>query len=300
MVSASRTHPVLTHRALLAYYDEFVRSLANGRPETRGTYARALREYLRWNARKARVQIRSEDVNRYRTYLMQKRKLRAASVSTYLTALRRFCAYLVERGVLTANPAMLVAGSPRPRRHSREVLGAEEVSRLQAAVRGNDERSLRDRAWIALMLGCGLSEIEIIRADVGDLIEHEGGPALRVQGKGRSSKDALVTLADEVRQAITAYLATRAALESHLPLFTSAGNRTRGQRMTTRGVRDRINAYLSQAGIRRGRRKISPYSLRHTAAAMLAARGASAAEIRQRMRLGTEATAKLYLQQTHS
>ena len=69
--------------------------------------------------------------------------------------------------------------------------------------------------------------------------------------------------------------------------------------MTTRGVRDRVTHYLVRAGLKgEGPRRISPYSLRHTAALLMAGDGASADEIRDRMRLGSLATAMLYINQS--
>ena len=72
--------------------------------------------------------------------------------------------------------------------------------------------------------------------------------------------------------------------------------------MTTRALRDRINMYLEMAGLRtrENRDRITAYSLRHTAAALLARGGASADEIRQRMRFGTVETAHLYIQATQA
>jgi site-specific recombinase XerC len=155
---------------------------------------------------------------------------------------------------------------------------------------------MRDYAFIKLMIGCALSEIEIVRADVGDLRSDDGCPGLVVQGKGCIAKDARVDLPADVVECIAIYLAVRGDVAPSDPLFTSAGNRTRGMRMTTRGVRDRVNSYLESTGIKQGRlRKITPYSLRHTAAAIMAEHGATADEIRRRLRLGSLATAMLYL-----
>ncbi len=71
--------------------------------------------------------------------------------------------------------------------------------------------------------------------------------------------------------------------------------------MTTRGVRDRVNASLTAAGVKQGKlRRVTPYSLRHTAALLMARNGATADEIRRRMRLGSNATAQLYLQYDHT
>jgi site-specific recombinase XerD len=270
------------------------------RPETRGTYGRALREFVRWYPAGERPgRISTADIVRYKRHLTARRRLSAVSVSTYLTALRRFCDYLVRRKVMRENPALRVGGNSRPRRHTRSILTPAEVDVLMSVVDRSGERGRRDFAFITLMLGCGLSEIEIIRADSGDRFESAGGIALRVQGKGRRLKDQTVLLAPEVVAALDAYLALRPGLAPEDPIFASAGNRTRGQRMTTRGVRDRVSHYLVRAGLTGdGERRITPYSLRHTAAVRMAGEGATAAEIRDRMRLGSVATAMLYIHQS--
>jgi site-specific recombinase XerD len=281
---------------LAQQYESFVRSLRGGKPETRGTYARALREFLRWFPRDRAFRFRVADVQRYKRYLTVRRKLTPVSVSTYLTALRRFCGFLVDRKVLSGNPAKFVAGNARPATHSREYLAVEDIGAVLAAVEQSDLRGQRDYAMILLMVRCALSEIELVRADAGDIALREGLWQMAVQGKGRMAKDALVPLPPEVKEAIDRYLATRGAAEPGDPLFASAGNRTRGGRMTTRGVRDRITVHLSAAGVRPTTGgKITPYSLRHTAAILMARDGATADQIRDRMRLGSLTTALVYL-----
>lgn len=292
--------PTITAEDLRQFYGHFARSLDQVMPETRATYVRSLREFARWHKSKKVVSLSVSDVKRYQKYLIEERRLAAASVSTYLTALRRFLGYLVERGALPQNPAVAVAGGPRPVSHSRGSLSPSEVKAMIAVINPDHFLGCRDLAIVYLMLGCGLSEIEIVRANVGDLMA-SGGHTLRVQGKGRRTKDAIVRMHAETYDAVARYLATRKSPRWEDPLFESAGNRTRGMRMTTRGIRDRVSRYLDLAGIVRGRRdRISPYSLRHTAGIMLAEAGATADEIQHQMRLGTPATATLYLKKPPS
>lgn len=299
MARTPHTRRMLASTPLARQYDGFLKSLRHVRPETRGTYGRALREFVRWYSRRRHGRITTADVERYKRHLTSGKRLSAVSVSTYLTALRRFCDYLVRRNVLRENPAIPVGGNSRPRVHSRDSLTHAEVETLLAVVERSDERGLRDFAFLKLMLGCALSEIEIIRADVGDRVEGADGTVLRVQGKGRLRKDQVVMLAPDVVAAIDAYCALRPGLRAEDPLFASAGNRTRGERMTTRGVRDRVSHYIVRAGLKGdGGRRITPYSLRHTAALLMAGEGASAGEIRDRMRLGSIATAMLYINQS--
>lgn len=293
----------LSFRSLQKYQEGFLRSLRRKRPETRGTYERALRGFLQWFQEDAHCRFRVEDIERYKRYLLKKRKLSEVSISTYLTAVRRLCDFLVRERVLADNPGRLVGGSHRPLSHSRAVLTPAEVQALFEVISTDtaqdaDERSLRDLAFVKLMLACGLSEIEIVRADVEDLRRQGEATVLWVQGKGRVRKDASVALMPEVSSIIERYLAYRGALRPTDPLFASAGNRTRGDRMSTRGVRERVNRCLGAAGVKQGKKgKVTPGSLRHTAALLMAASGATADEIRERMRLGSIETAMLYVNQ---
>jgi len=237
-----------------------------------------------------------QEIVQYKRYLAAGRKLSPVSVSTYLTALRRFGEYLAHRGTIARNAALEVRGNSRPRLHTRAFLSPEQVGALLASVGRGDERGKRDFAFMKLMLGCALSEIEIIRANIGDLTRNEEGAFLAVQGKGRTKKDQTVRVPEDVCGSLEDYLLARPASGSAEPLFTSAGNRTRGKRMTTRGVRGPGYA-LPPADWNRGAdgRHVTPYSLRHTAARFLAGTGASADAIREHLRLGSLATARLYL-----
>lgn len=289
-------------RRLEASVDSFLHALRSRRPETRGTYRRALREFLRWSGRRHSLQLGVEEINAYKRYLALQRRLSTASVSTYLTAVRRLCGYLQQTGALAVNPALAVSGNPRPRTHARSALDARQAKALLHSLTGEDERGLRDAAVIRLMLRCALSDAEIVRLDRGDLRQRNGRWTLAVQGKGRVSKDATIELPDDVRDALRAYLRRRAEIPEDGPLFLSAGNSSRGRRMTTRAVRDRVNEYLEHTGLRtaRTRQRVTPRSLRHTAALLMAAEGASPDEIRDRLRLGTLQTARVYLQAARS
>lgn len=293
----------VSFRLLNDYFNAFCHELRKKRPETRGTYERALRGFLRWFVIDKKFGFLVKDIERYKKYLTKDRKLSEVSVSTYLTALRRFCQYLVDIKVLEKNPAKDVGGNRRPTSHSREVLSHRDVDALLAALDRSSEIGLRDCTIVRMMLGCGLSEIEVVRANVDDIKTVDGKSVIFVQGKGRDIKDEQVAIPEDVKSTIDEYLALRnvsngSKLDDDQPLFLGAGNRTRGQRMSTRGIRERINYYLDVAGIKRGRvRRLTPYSLRHTAALMMVESGATVEELKQRMRLGSIATAMIYFQQ---
>lgn len=278
--------------------DHFIDGLIDKKPETRGTYQRALRQFLGWCQMNRGFNFHPTAVERYKKYLTDKKQLSDVSVSTYLTAVRRFCQHLVEQGIIEHNPAKFIEGNKRPSTHSRSALNQDEIIKLLDSIDPSTPRGVRDFAMIKTMLGCGLSEIEMIRANVGDLKRKNGQHVLLVQGKGHNAKDETVAIPPDAKTAMDRYIALRESVTDNQPLFLSAGNKVRGKRMTTRGISERVNYYLKRAGIKRNRsRRLTPCSLRHTAAMMMVDAGATPEEIQRRMRLGSIATAMIYVNQ---
>lgn len=267
--------------------------LAGKSPETIGTYRRTLNEFERYFVReRGRFQFRSSDIEGYKTYLMEERELSQVSVSTYLTAIRRLCQYLVSRGDLPDNPARTVKGNRRPSTHSRGVLKESDVDALFEAVEGHSLIERRDRAMMALMVYAGLSEIELVRADCEDLEQNLLGWFLRVQGKGHTAKDQQVPLDTPAIEALQPYLDARDRMRPTDPLFVSHGHRSDGSRLNTRTVRSRVNVHLKAARLKKP--GISPHSLTHTAPLIWLNEGKPLEEVRQRMRHGTLDTTMIY------
>ena len=279
--------------------DGFVNEyLASKSKETAGTYRRTLNEFERFFALQLQrppheqFRFREADVEAYKRHLTETRELSQVSVSTYLTGLRRFCQYLVDRGDLTVNPARAVKGNRRPTEHTRRVLGAADVETLLEAVDTDTLIGLRDRALMALMVYAGLAEIELVRADVEDLEQTLLGHLLRVQGKGHTEKDQQVALDPPAADALERYLDARAGRRPADPLFVSHGRRSDGERLNTRSVRSRVNLHLKAAGLKRP--GITPHSLTHTAPLIWLRDGMSLDEVRRRMRHGTLDTTMIY------
>jgi integrase/recombinase XerC len=268
--------------------------------ETVGTYRRSLNEFERWFVRgKGTCRFRTEDIEDYKTYLMEERGLHQVSVSTYLTAVRRLCQFLVDAGLLAENPAKAVKGNRRPVSHSRQFLSEQDIAQLLTSMDqqldSSDEIAKRDRAIVYAMLFAGLSEIEIVRCNVQDLEQTLMGWYLRIQGKGHTIKDQQVPIDPPVMDALRLYLDTRGRITPESPLFVSHGHRSDGQRLNTRSVRSRINHHLKEAGIKRG--GITPHSLTHTAALIWLNDGLSIEDVKQRMRHGTLDTTMIYFRQ---
>ena len=288
----SQTIPL---QKLLILHSDYVNELQKRTPETRGTYERTLREFMRWIRNEPEINFSVKDVERYKKFLLTKRKLSPVSVTMYLSSVRKFLDFLVKGGALTENSARQVKGGTQQTELTRRSISVQEVQRLVLAIERKDEIGFRDFAIVKLMVSCGLSEIELVRADIGDMKVKKDVIVLALQAKGMTSKELIVPLPKDAQEALKSYLGYRSRARETDPLFMSAGNRTRGRRMTSRGIRERINFYLNAAGIKNGAmRKITPLSLRNTAIKMMIDQGAEVDEIKKRFRIVKDSTVKLY------
>lgn len=273
--------------------EDFLREYLKGKsPATIGTYRRALNEFERWFVTQKPFVFDVPHIKKYKAFLTSDRKLHQVSVSTYLTAVRRLCQYLVDIGILDSNPAASVKGNRRPSTHSRSVLKINEVDDLIKSIIPGNQIEKRDAAIVNVMLYAGLSEIEIVRADIQDLEQTLMGWYLRVQGKGHTDKDQQVPIDPPVMVEIRKYLDTRGPIRPEMPLFVSHGHRSDGKRLNTRSIRTRVNKLLADAGLKRP--GITPHSLTHTAALLWLHSGMDVDEVRQRMRHGTLDTTMIY------
>ncbi|HRE57170.1 MAG TPA: tyrosine-type recombinase/integrase [Candidatus Kapabacteria bacterium] len=276
---------------------DFIISIEHKKTETRGTYQRALREFMYFFSTDRKFQFRVKDVERYKLHLMKK-NLKPVSISTYLTSLRRFCQYLTENGIIERNPAKKVQGSARPQRHSRHFLTLDEIKILLDSIDISNQTGLRDKALILTMLGCACSEVELSTASIEDFTKDKHKWKLRVQGKGKSVKSEIVDVPPQTAEAIHNYVESRGELQPHQPLFASNSNRTKHKNMSVRGIREAISLRLEASNVKQGRDlRLTPFSLRHTAGILMAESGFSVEQVMERMRIEWRPTALLYFKQ---
>jgi integrase/recombinase XerC/integrase/recombinase XerD len=271
----------------------FIDSL-NRRETTKETYRKALREYSKWLGGTRPEALTSNDIQRYKDYILSKH-LSPTSMSSYLTAVRRFYDYLVSIGRAGENPARKVKGAPRPQRHLTDPISRGDVVRLLGAVDTSTPLGRRDEAILSLMVRAGLSEIEIVRLNLGDLKTRGGNKVIYVQGKSKDRKDEYVALTPYLEGLLGRYIDERGASAPEEPLFWGVGNRAAKDRISTRGLRARINHYFEASGIKK--KGVKPVSLRHTAAMLAIEEGATVSEIQRLLRLRTTESALQYFEE---
>jgi integrase/recombinase XerD len=210
----------------------------------------------------------------------------ASTVHRKAACLRSFYKHL-RRDELIADDPTAALSAPRRAKKLPQVLNYAEVQKLLAAPRGSEPTTLRDRALLEVMYGCGLRASETIGLEITDLDLREG--FLRAHGKG--SKERLVPLGRKAIAAIGAYLRggrPKLVGERHEPkLFVNF----RGGPLSRQGLYKIVQRQARAAGL--GGR-MSPHTLRHSFATHLLAGGCDLRAVQEMLGHADISTTQMY------
>ena len=259
------------------------------RQTSRDTYYWGMVQYFRWIESSGRVMkgMTAADIMSFKSNLI-KQKLSALTISSYLTAVRRFYAW-TENTMLYPNIARSVR-PPRGKKGFKKMhLNESEASELLTYLKA---KSLRDYAIVNLILRTGLRTIEVIRADIGDIKHKRGRRILKVWGKGFDDKENFVILGDATWGPIQEYLNTRGKTRKDEPLFLTDGKGHRGARMSTRSVQYVCKEAMKSIGL--DGHEYSAHSLRHTTAVLILKNGGDWQDVQRVLRHASPATSQIY------
>jgi integrase/recombinase XerD len=272
--------------------EEYLRWLVieRGRlPATIESYRRDLVRFTEWVARAdlTVTRLSAQTIDKYLA-AMRRDALAPSSVNRALAAIRGWCAYLVDEGVLQLDPTAKV-GTPRRARSLPKPLSESDTERLISAAVGDTPLDLRDRALIELLYGTGVRVSEAIGVELQHLDFDED--VIRVTGKG--DRQRLVPIGAELRVALVDYLSPGGRGElvgaaSKSFLFLNA----RGGRLTRQGVDLVLRHRALLAGI--DSTSVSAHVLRHSCATHMLAHGADVRVVQELLGHASIATTQIY------
>lgn len=207
------------------------------------------------------------------------------SVNTWLAGVKAFYAWCAKTGRMPVNVMLGVKGAKRAnsKRHKRQPIDDDEMRRILRL-----ELPTRDRCILMLKAFTAVRDIEIHRADFGDLRSEQGELVLDVQGKGRIEKDEIVVLAHpSVRAVVAEWLAERG--DKPGPLFTTS---KAGRRIALRTIRYIAREAMRAAGVVGNK---TSHSFRHSAATNALRNGAKLGSVQSMMRHANIATTGIYV-----
>jgi len=256
-------------------------------------YGRDLSRFILWSDHRPIATLKLDDLADFIGF-MQDEKLAPSSIARCIVAVRTFYKFLQLEGVVTDNPAELLAAQKMWERIPR-VLTVRQVDALLSAPRRIDTYFQRDRVMLEVLYatGCRVSEVCHLRLRDLSLAERH----IRCEGKG--GKQRMVPIGSRAIESITAYIADlRTTLAARRPqphdeLLLSRSGRPMDRIMLWRLVK----LYASRVGIDA---LISPHALRHSFATHLLAGGADLRQVQEMLGHASIQTTQIYTHVEHS
>jgi len=235
---------------------------------SRRAYERALRDFLAWYAEAGRPGLAKATVQSYKAKL-QADGLSASSVNLKLSAVRKLAAEAADNGLLEqalANGIGKVKGVKSAGVRSGNWLTKEQAQKLLNLPDTATVKGLRDRAILAVMLGCGLRRSEVASLTYQHIAQRDGRWAI-VDLVGKGLRVRTVPVPSWVKAALDAWTAAASAAEGYLDapqagrVFRSIrrGDHLDGAQMTDQAIADVVRVYGDALGV-----ELAAHDLRRT------------------------------------
>lgn len=223
------------------------------------------------------------EIRSFREYLAKEHSI--YTVNGYLTALRRFFAYLEDNN-LYENITKSIKSLKTSSIPVRQTLSEEECKRIYKSLTDK-----REKLIFSLAVSTGLRANEIALAKIENIKIYNGEVVLFVKCKKRDDESEYVKLSDEVLNDINNYIENR----TNGYIFISTSNNNNGGGLTNTSIRNIVKGIFRRFGY--DEKGFSVHSLRRTMATLSYNAGADLVSIQQVLHQKSINTVRRYIQQ---
>lgn len=258
--------------ATAAHFTPIIRLVTDAvtSPHTQRAYGRALGDFLTWYQAHGATRLSKATVQAYVAQLRTD-GVPASSINQRLTALRKFAQEAADNGLIDDVTAQAIKRVEGVRSEGQRLGNWLDKTQAQALINAPDvakPMGLRDRAILAVLLGCGLRREECARLRVGHIQQREGRWVI-VDLVGKRNKTRSVPMPGWAKAAVDAWCQAAGILDGAIFLAIRRGGHVQAQPMTPQAIRNVVSAYAKGLGM-----TIAPHDLRRTFA-RLAHKGGS-------------------------
>ena len=227
------------------------------------SYGHAIDEFISWSCSEPRLAFNRSVVLRYRFFLEQ-RNLAPSTINVRLAAVRRLAYEAADTGLLSPELAAGIARVKGAKRLGVRIgnwLTVEQGKALLRASCSETLRGKRDRAILAVLLGCGLRRAETVGIRMQDLqLREEHWVIADLVGKGRHIRTVPMPL--WVKRAIDEWTVRAKITEGYVFRRVNRHGVVRGDGITPKAIWHVVKAAARRAGIL----SLAPHDLRRTCA----------------------------------
>jgi site-specific recombinase XerD len=261
-------------------------------PESQRSYRHAIDEFVSWYCSEPRLSFNKAVVTRFRIHL-EGRQLAPGTVNVRLAAVRRLAYEAADTGLLSPD---LAAGIRRVKGSkklgirlgnwltSQEARGLLDLPDLQTL------KGKRDKAILAVLLGCGLRRSELTDLTVAHLQRREEHWAI-VDLVGKGGHIRTVPLPDWVKQTIDRWMGAAGLSQGRVFRRVCRTGLSWGSAMTEKVVWHVVKQYANRLGIS----KLAPHDLRRSCARLCHSAGGELEQIQFLLGHASVQTTERYL-----
>jgi site-specific recombinase XerD len=278
--------PDLNIEALVSLVTDAVDS-----PHTRRAYGRSIREFLEWYTETNQVQFTKATVQRYVSKLRSD-GITAGSINQRLVAIRRLAREAADNHAMRPEDAASVASVGSVKQRGKRLghwLSRDQVTKLLAVPDVSTLGGLRDRAILAVLVGCGLRRAELAGLTFEQIQQREGRWMITdLVGKGNKLRS--VPMPAWAKVAVNGW-AKAADLHSGKVFrrVNKAGKLT-GDSLTAQAIRNVVSEAGQVLGV-----ELAPHDLRRTFAKLAHKGGAALDQIQLSLGHASIQTTERYL-----
>jgi site-specific recombinase XerD len=261
-------------------------------PITKRVYNMALNEFLAWFQQAPRIGFTKATVSAWRVSL-EDRRLGSSSIIIRMSAIRKLAAEAADNGLLAPE---LAAGISRVKSAKTQGirtgnwLSQKQAQALLSAPDFSTLGGLRDRAILAVLLGCGLRRSEVAALTFGHLQQRDGRWCI-VDLVGKHGRVRTAPMPTWVKVAVDAWASPACLAEGHVFRPVNRADRVTGEALGEKVVWQLIKPYAEAAGVP----GIAPHDLRRTCAKLCRASGGELEQIQLLLGHASVQTTERYL-----
>jgi integrase len=223
-------------------------------------YGQALDAFARWHAETGAAGFSKATVQAYRSAL-EAQGLAASSINIRLSALKKLAAEAADNRLVAPETAAAIArvrGAKRRGVRRGNWLTLDQTERLLDLPHPRSTKGKRDRALLALLVGCGLRRQELAGLRIEDIQQRDGRWCI-VDLAGKGNRLRTVPMPAWAKTAVDHWLA-EAGFSAGLALgAVNKGGRITGQGMSPQSIYEVIEAYGKALGA-----ALTPHDVRRT------------------------------------
>src|ERR1039458_9899562 len=218
-------------------------------PITGGVYTLGIVEFFEWYGREPRSGFTKATVCEWRVAL-EARELGAVSINQRISAVRKPAVEAADNGLLApelANGITRVKGVASKGVRLGNWLSIQQAQKLLNAPDATTTKGLRDRAILAVLLGCGLRRSEVAAITVGH-VQQRGGRWCMVDLVGKHGRVRTIPVPTWVKVAIDAWTSAAGVTEGYVFRPVNRAGHAQAVGLSEKVVWQLLQAYAAAAG----------------------------------------------------